>query len=56
MSSNDSAAAQQPTEVSEKSKGKSVEQHDAGNMSMDDEESSGEESGAEEVSIAHILF
>jgi len=48
MSSNDAAAAQQPTETSEKSKGKSVAQPETGDMSMD-EESSGEESGAEEV-------
>lgn len=36
-------------ELSEKGKGKQVEQHETGDMSMDDE-SSGEESGAEEVS------
>lgn len=52
MSSNESAAAQQPTEISEKAKGKSVEQPGAGDMSMDEEESSGEESGAEEVRLA----
>lgn len=49
MSSSDSAAAQQPTEVSEKARGKSVAQPETGDMSMDEEESSGEESGAEEV-------
>lgn len=50
MSANESA--QQPMELSDKGKGKQVEQGDAGDMSMDDE-SSGEESGAEEVS-AHV--
>jgi len=52
MSSNDSAGAQQPTEISDKIKGKSVEQPGTADMSMDEEESSGEESGAEEVSMA----
>jgi len=52
MSSNDSAAAQQPIEVSEKAKGKSVAQPETADMSMDEEESSGEESGAEEVRSA----
>lgn len=55
MSANESSAAQQPTEVTEKSKGKSVEQHEAGEMSMDDDESSGEDSGAEEVSVAQRI-
>lgn len=52
MSSNESAGAQQPTEISEKARGKTVEQSGAADMSMDEEESSGEESGAEEVSMA----
>lgn len=52
MSANESAAPQQPAEISEKSKGKSVEQHEGGDDSMmdEEEESSGEESGQEEVS------
>ncbi len=50
MSSNESAAAQQPSETADMSKGKAVEQHEAGDMSMDDDdESSGEDSGVEEV-------
>lgn len=52
MSSNDSAAAQQASELTEKSKGKQVEQHDGGDMSMDDD-SEGEDSGVEEVSNQH---
>ncbi|KAJ9653032.1 Histone H2A.Z-specific chaperone CHZ1 [Neophaeococcomyces mojaviensis] len=48
MSSNDSAAAQQASELTEKSKGKQVEQHDGGDMSMDDD-SEGEDSGVEEI-------
>lgn len=38
--------------VSEKAKGKQTEQQSA-DMSMDEEESSGEESGPEEVSNSH---
>lgn len=52
MSADDSSAAQQPTQtqISEKSKGKQAEQNEPADMEMDDdEESSGEESGAEEV-------
>lgn len=49
MSANDSA---QPMDLSEKGKGKQIEQGDSAEMSMDDE-SSGEESGAEEVSFSH---
>jgi len=50
MSSSDSAAAHQPTEVSEKSKGKAIEQSEhMQDTGMDDSESSGEDSGAEEV-------
>lgn len=42
----------QSMELSDKGKGKQVEQTESGDMSMDDE-SSGEESGAEEVSSVH---
>ena len=49
MSTNDSSSAQAASDMGEKNKGKQVEQGESGDMSMDDE-SSGEESGAEEVS------
>lgn len=48
MSSNEAAQAQLGSEISEKGKGKSVEQSHSGDMSMDEDESSGEESGPEE--------
>lgn len=49
MSAEDTTAAQQPSEVSGKSKGKQAEQVEAGDMSMDDDEDSAEDSGVEEV-------
>lgn len=49
MSAENTGAAQQPSEFSEKSKGKQVEQSEPADMSMDDDEDSGEESGAEDV-------
>lgn len=50
MSSNEAAHAQPATEIPDKGKGKSTEQPQSGDMSMDEDESSGEESGPEEVS------
>lgn len=50
MSANESEPA---TFVSEKAKGKQTEQS-TGDMSMDEEESSGEESGPEEVSCLKV--
>jgi len=49
MSAEDTTAAQQPSEISGKSKGKQAEQVEAGDMSMDDDEDSAEDSGVEEV-------
>lgn len=49
MSSEETAPAPPVTELSEKSKGKQAEQPQSGDMSMDEDESSGEESGPEEV-------
>lgn len=50
MSSNDAAQAQPATDMADKGKGKQAEQPQSGDMSMDEDESSGEESGPEEVS------
>jgi len=49
MSSNDSANAEQASELTKKSKGKQAEQHDGGEMSMEDD-SEAEDTGAEDVS------
>ncbi|KAK5101247.1 Histone chaperone domain CHZ [Lithohypha guttulata] len=49
MSAEDTTAAQQPSEISGKSKGKQAEQVEAGDMSMDDDEDSAEDSGVEEA-------
>lgn len=48
MSAQGSASAQQPSDITEKSKGKQADSGEAGDMSMDDD-SQEEDSGVEEV-------